>query len=140
MATGLKIQVSGEGASGLFEFDEATVLKCDLLPNNESLTQVPQNSKPNLIDRVHVLNTDSVSSDKVIIKVILYHFVKTVKTHIESLQAYYDKQYQVYYQYISSPATYVTCLLDPNYENILYYGQQAACFKSTMIFYQTEAV
>ena len=140
MSTALKIQVSGEGASGLFEFDETTILDCAVIPNNDSLTQVPQNGKPNLIDQVHVLNTALTSSDKVLIRVALYHYVSTVKTKIESLQSYSEKQYEVYYQYIASPSTYVTCLLDPNYENIYYYGKQAACFKSIMIFYQTEAI
>lgn len=119
------------------DFDDTEVLDVNLYPANESVVQQSQKQYPQVYDRSKAL-AKSTTTDKKIIEVTLYHSKPDTKTNVELLFGY-GVIFKVYYRYASDASAMVYCILDPNYEDVYFYGEQAAEITTNLKFYETYA-
>ena len=145
MSTGLRIipQTGIDGAKAptydttQFNFDLKTVRSLSVTPAIEVLKAPSINLPARLYDKTKI-DRRSDYVDRKIITVSIWRYDSTVIDALDSLFEY-DRIFKVYYKYNISPATYITCVLDPTYISKYYFGQEGAWYFTPLKFYETQS-
>ena len=120
-----------------FNFDLKTVRSLSVTPAIEVLKAPSINLPARLYDKTKI-DRRSDYVDRKIITVSIWRYDKTVIDALDSLFEY-ERIFKVYYKYNISPATYITCVLDPTYISKRYFGQEGAWYFTPLKFYETQS-
>lgn len=121
MANSLKIELyNGAAYATTIYFQEDEFRDLNLIPLIDiEQIQPTGNIYPVLCD-IDRINEDA-SRDRYQIDITFLIRKIATKTNVDSILGN-DYKFKVYYEYLINNATYIECLLDPQFEEIYYYG------------------
>ena len=130
--------VSHDGSTGTeVTFNQEEVMVCTLQSAHDTEIQISQKQAPFLFDKSMMFDVSGTNIDIMIITLKIYHAYITTKDSLDTLYAYTNKLFRVYYRFHESASTYILCCLDPNTTESYVWGNQTP-ITTTMKFYETE--
>jgi len=130
----LKIELyNGAAYATTIYFQENELRELDVIPLIDLEQIQPTGNIYPLLHDLDRINEDA-SRDRYQINITFRIHKRATKTDVDSILANTYK-FKIYYEYLINNATYLECLLDPQYEEIYHYGMEAYDHLMKLTFY-----
>ena len=134
MNNSLKIQLyNGSSYATTIYFQEDELRDLNVIPLIDIDQLQPTGNIYPLLHDLDRINEDA-SRDRYRIDITFRIHKRATKTNVDSILAN-DYKFKIYYEYLINSATNIECLLDPQFEEIFYFGMEAYDHIMKLSFY-----